>query len=363
MTRRGNVLHDWDWGPLVLGLLGCLFSCGCESARFYAQAVHGQVGLLRDREPIVALLEQGDSETQRHETLKLVQEVKGFAEQAMSLAAGGSYETYVHLDRDYVVWNVAVCDEFELRPRSWWYPVVGRLEHRGYFRERSARRYAAQQERRGRDVAVGGVVAYSTLGWFRDPVLSTFLGLSDIELVELVLHELAHTRLFISGDTELNEAFAVSVAESGVMHWLEARGEARRLLDYRRGLANRKTFMALVEELRQTLERTYDEGERSGASLESRRRDKQACIDSFREQFDRRCREVDGLERYRPWVDASMNNATISVLDTYYRWVPQFRALLARSESYSAFYESVRQMKRLSRSERRTALSGQSIEE
>ena len=105
---RGNVFHDWNWGPLLLGLLGCLFSCGCESTRFYAQAVRGQVGLLRDREPIVVLLEQGDSEKERHETLKLVQEVKGFAEQVMSLPAEGSYEAYVHLERDYVVWNVAV---------------------------------------------------------------------------------------------------------------------------------------------------------------------------------------------------------------------------------------------------------------
>src|SRR6185503_6251921 len=97
--------------------------------------------------------------------------------------------------------------------------VVGRLEYRGYFDERAARREGDRLAARGFDVHVGGVAAYSTLGWFHDPVLNTFLFDEDVELAELLFHELAHQKLFIAGDTDFNEAFATAVAEEGVERW------------------------------------------------------------------------------------------------------------------------------------------------
>jgi predicted aminopeptidase len=139
------------------------------------------------------------------------------------------------LGRRYALWNVYAAPEFSLEAKSWWYPVVGRLKYRGYFSEARARRLAAQLAKKGYDVHVGGVAAYSTLGWFRDPVLNTFIDYDEADLAELIFHELTHQRVFIAGDTEFNEALATTVAEEGARRWLVSRHDRELVRAYQEG--------------------------------------------------------------------------------------------------------------------------------
>ena len=356
--RQVKACHASAW---ALGLLLCLASLGCESVRFYGQAVSGQVGLLWRREAIEKLLASEELSQAERSTLELTEELKDFAQRELGLPTKGAYTSYVRLERDFVVWNVAVCPEFDVEPKSWWYPIVGRLEHRGYFREKSALRYGALMERRGYDVAVGGVEAYSTLGWFSDPVLSTFVGSEETDLAELFFHELAHRELFIAGDTDYNEAYAVALAEYGVSQWLLTNGTSESWQNYRDEVLARDVFFRRVSALREALAVIYTKSGRTGSDLASLRSAKFKAIESFRDEFRNAATSDPRLERYLAWVEGPIDNARISALDTYYRLVPLFRQLLADSESVESFYSRVREIGRMPRSEREGALRRRAI--
>src|SRR5262249_41168412 len=151
--------------------------------------------------------------------------------------------------------------ELSVEPKRWWYPIVGRLKYRGYFSQAEAERYAKKLEGEGYDVFVGGVEAYSTLGWFRDPVLNTFIFDDETELAELLFHELAHQRVFARGDTDFNEAFATAVAEEGLRRWLQARNNAQALEKERTERERKEQFVKLVSKARENLQEIYGEAE------------------------------------------------------------------------------------------------------
>ena len=308
------------------------------------------------RQSIQRLIEDEDTQPALRIKLHRINEIRAFASNELLLPVKGAYDSFVALDRPYVVWNVAVCSEFDQDPKSWWYPVVGRLEHRGYFREKSGLRYARKMKRRGYDVAVGGVIGYSTLGWFNDPVLSSFTDLSDVDLAELLFHELTHQLLFVRGDTDFNEAFAVSVAEYGVQRWLESQGKTEELHSFLVSIGAREAFMSLIRDLRLSLNNSYQDGARLGWTATERRSHKEACVASFREAFRQATMEYPAIADFEPWVEGSINNAKLSVLDTYFRLLPVFRHRLASSESLLEYYEEIRQLGRLSPEEREEVL-------
>lgn len=207
----------WSF-PRLLGLgllLGALLETGCQTAGYVSQVIRGQHQIWKRQEPIDTLLASEETSPALKHQLALVLQLRRFAEHELKLPANGHYLRYADLQRRFVVWNVYAAPEFSLTPKSWWYPVVGSLDYRGYFSEEKARAHAAELRARGFDTYVGGVTAYSTLGWFRDPVLNTFIHEPEADLADLLFHELAHQRLFIPGDTEFNEAFATAVAEEG----------------------------------------------------------------------------------------------------------------------------------------------------
>src|SRR5262245_58234042 len=207
---------------LLAGVLCLPWLAGCGTVGYYAQAIRGQCQILHRQEPIARLLQDTNTPPRLRQRLELVLRLREFAERDLGLDANGHYRHYADLRRPFAVWNVYAAPEFSLKAKAWWYPVVGRLEYQGYFDEAKARRYASRLATDGYDVYVGGVPAYSTLGWFRDPVLNTFVFDDDVDLADTLLHELAHQRLFVAGDTDFNEAFATAVAEAGVQRWLRA---------------------------------------------------------------------------------------------------------------------------------------------
>ena len=344
-----------------------LLLCGCESVGYYRQAIHGQYQILARRQPIDVLLADPATPASLREKLQAVLEMRQFAEQQLKLPANGHYLRYADLHRRYVVWNVHAAPEFSLQPKAWWYPVVGRLEYRGYYSESAARRYAAKLERKGCDAYVEGVEAYSTLGWFRDPVLNTFIERQKPELAEILFHELAHQRVFAPGDTDFNEAFATAVAEEGVVRWLRAADDPTESGNYRIGLQRNAQFVRLIMATREALEAVYGADRSGGGSSSknlsdqerSRKRNQKAdAIERLRQDYDRLKAEWGGYTGYDDWFARSLNNAQLNTVATYYHWVPAFHRILERSGGdLDQFYKEVKGLTKLAKEERHRRLN------
>ena len=340
-------------------LLVLIATTGCETARFYSQAIHGQAQIAHRRVPINRILKDQSTDPALRERLALALELRRFAETNLALPAGGHYLDYADLQRKYVVWNVHAAPEFSIEPKRWWYPFLGRLSYRGYFSEDDAKAKSSELRRQGFDVYTGGVVAYSTLGWFTDPVLNTFTNRNEAELAELIFHELSHHKVFISGDTDFNEAFATAVAEEAVRRWFQSRNDPIGLADYEKDLARKAEFIAIVLKARERLQFFYEHGPAiPAATREAQLRDGRAeIIGQLRRDYVSLREQWGGQDDYDRWFSRPLNNAQLNTVATYYQLVPGFRALLRENGgNLEKLYVATRKLGWLSEARRREAL-------
>jgi len=267
----------------------------------------------------------------------------------------------VELDRRHVVWNVSASPEFSLDSKAWWYPFLGRLTYRGYFSEQDAQGYGERLAAKGNDVFVGGVDAYSTLGWFNDPVLSTFIRRGDADLAELIFHELAHQKIFARGDTDFNEAFATAVAQEGVRRWLDVKGDANAIAKRRANFERETQFIRLLLAARAQLEQLYQQHDAESlqeAEIGKPREAKRVVIDQLKVDYAAmRDERWDGFKGYDRWMKLPINNARLNTIDTYYDLVPAFETILHRVDGeLESFYDEVKRLKRMKKEKRHAAL-------
>jgi predicted aminopeptidase len=292
-------------------------------ACYYMQAARGQLDVLNRRRPVDEVIRDADSPDALRERLLVVQEAREFSINALRLPDNDSYRTYADLERDYVVWNVFAAPEFSLQAKTWCYPVAGCVGYRGYFSKENAERQGEKLRRAGFDVIVGGVSAYSTLGRFSDPVLNTMMRWSDLELIAVLFHELAHQQLYVKNDSEFNESFASAVEEVGIERWLASRGEIDRLQEYSSDREFRRQLMRLVQAARAELAALYA----SQIDREHMRERKRIILSSLREAAGS---EVTRSARAAPgWLRSPLNNATLVPLSLYQGRLDEFRNLLS----------------------------------
>ena len=358
---------------LFAGIGAAALMGGC-SMPYYWQAVAGQLSLMSKRVPIESVIEDPRTSEQTREALRTVQEIRRFAEDELGLPANDSYATYVDLgsrdsandpdadepdrsngrsERDAAVWTVVAAEEFSIDPRTWCYPFAGCVSYRGYFNEAAASRYAARLQAEGMDVLVGGAAAYSTLGYFADPVVSSMIGGPDYQLVEVLIHELAHQKFYLKGDSDLNEAFATAVAEHGTQIWLSRFGDADTLAAYRERTLVQTQFAELISRQRERLRAIYAGPE----PPEEKRRAKEAAFETLRMEYAALRLSWNGRDYYEAWISAPLNNAHIASVATYRYWVPGLRRLL-ETNGLDAFYDEVEALGGLDADERRLRLQG-----
>ncbi len=344
----------WMRQLLIAGIVASgLPSCG--TAGFYSQAVRGQWEVQRRARPIPEVLSDTSVPQATRDALGRVPAMRRFAADSLGLPDSGSYATYTDLGRPHVVWVVFATAEFSVEPKRWWYPFIGSLAYRGYFSEQPARTLATALESRGLETFVGGVDAYSTLGVLRDPVLNTFIHHGDTQVAELIFHELTHQKLYLSGDTEFNEALATAYAEHGVRRWLTATGRTRDLGRYNAETKALRAFIALALETRASLERSY--AATAGRPVTDRRAAKQAILEDFRRAALRLRSRHPQLARVDRFFNQPVTNARLATLATYYDLVPGFEALLARRpESPDAFFAEVESLGKKPKPERHSLL-------
>lgn len=302
----------------------------CSSVAYLGQAAKGQISLLLAREPIDALLSEQGIDAELRESLTLILELREFAASELGLPVGSSYESYVQLDRDFVVWNVFVAPEFSVDALTWCYPIAGCVGYRGFFSEEAAQASARALEAQGFEVYVGGVSAYSTLGWFDDPVLSSMLARSDLQLASTLFHELAHQVAYARGDTTFNESFASVVEREAMARWLASRGESPRLTEFEQSAGRRDRFTRLVLDARAELAELYSQQPAPGS--EALRSAKAELRESLRVEYAALKMTWQDFGGYDAWFAGPLNNAQLSTIATYNGLVAEFECLLRQSE-------------------------------
>jgi predicted aminopeptidase len=310
----------------------------CSTVGYYAQAARGGLEILGKRRSIERLLARPHLDPALRSRLVLVQRMRDFASRELGLPDNRSYRSYAALGRPAVSWTVVAAPALSLEPKLWCFPVAGCVSYRGYFDPAAAERYGRELEAQGYDVEVGGVAAFSSLGWFADPVLDTFLGRPDADLAGLLFHELAHQVAYAPSDTTFNESFATVVERVGVERWLEAEGRLAEIAALRTERAREAQALDLLATARAELQALY----RSALEDAAKRRRKGEILDQARAAHARLA-EAWGGSPYAGWFDAGLDNARLVSFGAYHERVPCFEALLEEEGGdLSSFYARVR---------------------
>lgn len=346
---QGNVASSMK----VTVLLCSFLIVGCETVAWYGQAVTGQLSLLAKRQNIDRLLQQGDLDDDLQSQLHTVKSLTSFAEQHLHLPVGKTFTSYVDLQRpaeqNHVVWNVFAAPEFSLEPHYWCYPIAGCAQYRGYFNIAAAEGYANKLRSNGLDVAVGGVAAYSTLGWFADPVLSAFVHYPEQRLAALIFHELAHKVLYIADDTEFNESFATSVEAWGLQQWLQSLGREHELDGFEQRQQARTEFLAIIAQLRLDLESAYSDNSLDDGQRRTR---KEQLFSQYRAKAGNLADPY-----FARWLESIDSNASLIPIQSYTRWTKGFAALINQhGGDMPAFFEAVKALSKLSPEQRHSEL-------
>ncbi|PTU32208.1 aminopeptidase [Stenotrophobium rhamnosiphilum] len=334
-------------------LLTVLPLCACSNLAYYTRLAQGQHELMSARVPIRDIVKDEKQDPALRERLSKVLDARAFATQHLGLPDNDSYTEYADLKRPYVVWNVFATPELSLKPIEHCFLFVGCLAYRGYFDQQQAQEKSDELKAQDNDVYVSGVPAYSTLGWFDDPVINTMMNWSDAVLISTVFHELAHQQLYIKDDTVFNESFANFVGEEGLRQYLALHGGDSAADKLRR--QRERQFTELVLASRRRLQMLYE----SNAPADAKRSGKAT-------EFVRLNSEYQGLREgawkdysgYDRWFSKELNNARLLPFGLYDEYVPAFATLFRQSEeNWTAFYAAAKALSKLPTKERKARLT------
>ena len=212
---------------LAVVAMAALFLTLVPIGRYLARAAFEEAKILARREPIATLLADSSTDPALRAKLRLVLDARRFAIDSLGLTAQKEFTTFSRLDRDTLVLVLSAAYRDSLAFRTWWFPVVGRVPYKGFFDFAAGRREAKAVDAAGFDAVLRPAAAFSTLGWFNDPLLPTTLALDTLELANTVIHELVHTTYYARGQAVFNESVANFVGSRGAERFFRARGQTR----------------------------------------------------------------------------------------------------------------------------------------
>ncbi|WP_164503181.1 aminopeptidase [Nitrosomonas sp. JL21] len=325
----------------------------CTNLPYYAQAIGGHFDVVHRSQPIQRLIANPDVDPQLKQSLTKVMQLREFASRELKLPDNLSYTSYADLERPYVVWNVFASPELSLKLKEWCFVQVGCVNYRGFFSQAQAEQYAEELRNEGYDVHVGGIRAYSTLGWFSDPVLNTFIGYSEMNLARLIFHELAHQVVYVPDDSVFNESFATAVEHEGVRRWFEQGGTPSQQVLLTSRQEREALFIELVFKHRERLRAVFH----SNVSDAEKRAQKARIFEEMRAEFLHLRTQRADFGAYDQWFAQPLNNARLATVSIYTQWVPAFQAILEHNgHDMVRFFENVIQLSKLSKDDRQVAL-------
>jgi len=339
---------------MILRLLLVLCLSACSSPTYYWQAMSGQKKLMQSRQDIQSLLNDPATSTELAGHLQMAEQLKAFAQSELGLPTGSSYSSYVEVEGEALVWNVIATGEFSLQAKKWCFPVAGCVPYRGFFKQHKAQDSADHLSRKGMDVIVSPAAAYSSLGWFKDPLLSTMFSDSDTRLAAYLFHELAHQRLYIKDDGLFNEGYASFVEETGVRAWLESNQQQDELQKWLELQNVGKDFSSLVGKTRTQLAELYLSNETDTVM----RQGKAEVFSAFKRDYRKLSDENwQGNRYYSAWFKEPLNNARLALFNTYEGSFCAFDGLWVKSGGdWQKFHQLAEEISRLPEDERQAWL-------
>lgn len=340
-----------------LFLLLVLFSVsGCSTLGYYLDLAEGHSELMEKKQAIDDLLVDEELRPELRKMLEKSIKIRNFASKSLYLPENDSYREYADLQRPYAVWNVVAAPKYQLKPKKWCFMVVGCLSYRGYFSKQEAQQYASQLEKQGFDVYIGGARAYSTLGWFDDPLLNTMMYKSEAYRAGIIFHELAHQLLYIEDDSAFNEAFATAVEQEGIRRWFNQHGKKKEN-EYQQYLKEKKRDVelnALLKQTREQLSVLYEKKVSDQVKAEK----KKLIFSQLKKDYMKLKESWDGYSGYDKWMQQGLNNAHLLLVATYHDLVPAFNRLLkAENNDLKRFYKRVEKISELEKEKRTAALN------
>jgi predicted aminopeptidase len=287
-----------------------LFS-GCYTLKQGA----AMLGYLGKAVPLEELSRQNAAEDDRR-FAERVADIRRFAMEELGLKESKNYTRYVAIDRDYLAAVVSACAPDSFTRHEWHFPVVGTVPYKGFFDPKDAQKEAAKLKAEGLDVWVRGVDAFSTLGWFRDPLYSYMKDYSTYALADLIIHELLHATVFVKGQVEFNEQLAEFVGSTGARLYIESRfgPDSPEYREIGSGAGDREAFQKFVSDLTAELEILYA----GNLGREEKLAEKERIIGAARERFVSEYDDLFSGENYRNFAELTVNNAYLDLYRLYH---------------------------------------------
>ncbi|MFV1985177.1 MAG: aminopeptidase [Thiohalomonadales bacterium] len=335
---------------------------GCSSVGYYFDAINGHFDILAEQEPIADILQQEETPPELRLKLELAIKAREFASSEMLLPDNDSYRNYADIKRPYVVWNVIATEKYSIEARKWCFFVVGCVSYRGYFDQSDAKAYADTLIAQGYDVYISGAQAYSTLGWFDDPLLNTMIKNNEARLVGIIFHELAHQQIYIDDDSAFNEAFATSVEIEGVKRWFEQKTTSSSSQERKKAFQNYLQSRKREIEFKFLLKATQvklDELFKSEKFKSSNNQDelKKQVFNQLQQNYQDLKKTWQNYTGYDVWMNRDLNNAHLALIATYYDKVPVFQAVLKSMDNdIKKYYQVVKVIGKLPEVERNIRL-------
>ena len=333
----------------LAGMIGLL--AGCSTVGYYSQIVSGHMRIVMGKRPLAEIASDESIDDSIKRRLDLAQRARLFGIEQLNLPNNDSYTSFYDTGQEYVTWNVVAAEEFSLNPHNWCFPIAGCVSYRGYYSKEDAESYAAGFKEQGFDVTVNGATAYSTLGWFEDPLLNTMLDRSDPSIASLLFHELAHQQLYVGDDSTFNESFASFVEKEGLKQWQKNeqqvnpqidQSEMAKELEVRK--RRQKEFIALLTSTRDSLAELYE----SASEPDEMRQKKKQRFEQMRVEYAALKASWDDYPGYDQWMSQEMNNARLVAVATYNDYVPAFEVLFKESgSSFDQFYVAALELSKL----------------
>lgn len=327
---------------LVFFLLGSAAWIWQDVTRYLWQSVQGQMQLLLGGRPVAEMLKDPQVPFKLKQQLQLVSEVKQFSEQKLGLKPTRNYEKYLDLGRDYLVMVLTASPHLKMESKTWWFPIVGTVPYKGYYDLKMGKQEEQALKQQGYETYFRPSPAYSTLGWFRDPLLNTMLLYGEFYLVSTVIHESVHATLWIPGDVSFNENLASFIGYQGALaYYADKYGKGSQA--YRKALehqADQKVFARFMGELHDRLKALYESDAFEANKYERKARLIEAMKTRYRLEIARQFKGAG----YLGFEEREWNNAMIMAYQHYDQEQGLFDALFrAQGHNLAALMRYLKQ--------------------